>query len=146
MSPLFSQPAFQLYAIASAVLVLGFYALAFLTGAVRDKHKAVVNAEDVRVYAGAEVVPVEHPAVQRVKRAHLNLIENAVPFFVIGLLYAFTGPPALLALALYFTFVAVRILHAIFYLTARQPSRAASFFLGVLVNGAMLVQVLRAVL
>lgn len=140
------QPAFQLYAICSAVLVVALYVLAFLTGKIRDRRKAVVNPEDVRVYVGAAVVEIEHPDVQRVKRAHLNLIENAVPFFVIGLLYALTGPNMMMARALFLTFVGVRLLHAFFYLSGRQPSRAATFGIGALVNLIMVAQVVRAVL
>jgi hypothetical protein len=44
---------------------------------VRTNARAVVNPEDVRVYADASVVEVEHPDVQRVKRAHLNLLEKS---------------------------------------------------------------------
>src|SRR6185436_18500916 len=108
-------------------------------GKTRDARKAVVNPEDVQVYRGAAVVDVEHPDVQRVKRAHLNLVENAVPFFVIGFLYVMTDPDMLLA------FVASRFLHTLFYLTGRQPFRAACFAAGLLLNSVMLVQVVRAV-
>ena len=146
MSPLFSQPAFQLYVAASAILAVTLFGLALWTGVTRSEKKRVVNPEDVKVYAGASLAEVDHPDVQRVKRAHLNLIENAVPFFVIGLLYSLTDPSLLLVRILFFSFVAVRLLHAFFYLTARQPLRGASFMLGVLVNFVMLVQVVRAVL
>jgi uncharacterized MAPEG superfamily protein len=135
--------AFQLYVFASAVLVVTLYVLAFYTGSVRDKRRAVVNPEDVRVYHGASVVDVEHPDVQRVKRAHQNLLENAVPFFVLGLLYASTDPNLWMARALFAVFVGVRLLHVAFYLGARQPWRAASFGIGAVVNMIMLVQVVR---
>jgi len=146
MNALFSQPAFQLYVISSAVLTVILYALAAMTGKTRERRRAVVNAEDVKVYNGAAVVEVEHPDVQRIKRAHLNGIENAVPFFVIGLLYALTNPNLILVRGLFVTFVGVRLLHAVFYLTARQPYRAASFAVGMLINLVMVVQVLRAAL
>jgi uncharacterized MAPEG superfamily protein len=124
-------PAFEAYAVACFALVALFYFLAFRTGAVRTRAKAVVNAEDVRVYSGASVVEVEHPDVQRVKRAHLNLLENSVPFFVVGLLFAIAGPSLLLASILYGLFVASRVLHAAVYLSGRQPVRSAAWFLGV---------------
>jgi uncharacterized MAPEG superfamily protein len=144
MTTLLHDQAFQLYAFSCAILIAVLYALAFFTGKVRDRSRAVVNAEDAPLYHGAAVVEFEHPDVQRVKRAHLNLIENAVPFFVIGLLYALTGPSVLTARVLFFSFVAARLLHVFCYLTARQPWRAASWMFGVLVTLVMLVQVVRA--
>jgi prostaglandin-E synthase 1 len=143
MNLLHDNPALRLYALACSGLVLLLFWLAFHTGNVRTKRRAVVNAEDVRVYRDADVTEVEHPDVQRVKRAHLNLIENAVPFFIVGLLFALTHPPTWLAGALYFAFVLLRLLHVVFYLTARQPFRAATFGLGVFVIGGMLLLVVR---
>jgi uncharacterized MAPEG superfamily protein len=138
------QPALQLYAIASAILVALLYGLATVTGTVRSRRQRVVNREDVGVYKGASVVEVEHPDVQRVKRAHLNLIENAVPFFVLGLLYALTRPGATIAGALFFTFVGSRLLHAVFYVTERQPLRTAMYLIGLIVNLVLLALVVWA--
>jgi glutathione S-transferase len=143
--PLLHEPAFQAYATSSALLVLMLYTLAMLTGRARGLAKAVVNREDVRVYDGASVVAVEDPAVQRVKRAHLNLIENAVPFFVLGLLYALSDPGSVAATALFGSFVLVRVLHAVFYLGERQPWRAVSWMAGGVINLVMLVQIVRAI-
>ena len=146
MNAFYAHPAFQLYAACSAVLVVGLYVLAVFTGYTRDGRKMVLNPEDVLLYAGARVVDHEHADVQRVKRAHLNLIESALPFFAIGLLYALTDPSLAMARALFFTFVGVRLLHAVFYVRARQPARFVAFALGGLVNLVMVVQVLRATL
>lgn len=137
MSPLLRTPAFEAYALACLALVGLFYLLAFRTGGVRTRAKAVVNPEDVRVYAGAAVVEIEHADVQRVKRAHLNLLENSVPFFVVGLLFALTEPGLLVASTLYGLFVASRVLHAVVYLSGRQPVRSAAWFLGVVAVGVM---------
>ena len=131
MNALLHTPAFDAYVVSSLVLVGLLHFLAYRTGGVRTKARAVVNAEDVRVYAGASVVEVEHPAVQRVKRAHLNLLENSVPFFVVGFLFALTEPRLLAAASLYGLFVASRVLHAVVYLSKRQPLRSAAWFVGV---------------
>jgi uncharacterized MAPEG superfamily protein len=45
---------------------------------------------------------------------------------------------------LFFLFVGIRLFHAIFYLTAKQPFRTMSFAVGALVNLAMVVEVVRA--
>ncbi|HVU00791.1 MAG TPA: MAPEG family protein [Polyangiaceae bacterium] len=123
--------ALEAYAVASLTLVGLFYFLAFRTGGVRTQARAVVNPEDVRVYPGASVVDVERPEVQRVKRAHLNLLENSVPFFVVGFLFALTRPGLLTASTLYGVFVASRVVHAAVYLGGRQPVRSAAWFVGV---------------
>jgi glutathione S-transferase len=137
VSPLLRTPAFEAYALACLALVGLFYFLAFRTGGVRTRAKAVVNPEDVRVYTGASVVEIEHADVQRVKRAHLNLLENSVPFFVVGLLFALTEPGLLVASTLYGLFFASRVLHAVVYLSGRQPVRSVAWFLGVVAVGVM---------
>jgi len=137
--------AFEAYVAACAALVALFYYLAFYTGTVRRRVRAVVNPEDVRVYAGANVVDVEHADVQRVKRAHQNLIENSVPFFVVGLLYALTQPNAVLASVLYGIFVLSRIAHALVYIGRRQPVRSGAWMIGVLDVAVMAGLVSRAV-
>ncbi len=138
-------PLFGLYAACASILILTLYGLGFWTAKIRAQRRAVVNPEDVKVNSGAAVVEVEHPDVQRIKRAHLNALENAVPFFVIGFLYCQTAPGLGVARALFIAFVTVRVLHALFYLNAKQPFRTASFALGAVINLAMAVQVLRAV-
>jgi len=140
------QPVLQLFALCCAVLVVTLYALGFFTAKKRADRKAVINPEDVKVNSGAQIVDAEHPDVQRIKRAHLNALENAVPFFVIGFLYTLTEPSMTMASVLFLTFVGIRLFHAIFYLSAKQPFRTASFAVGAIVNLVMVVQVIRGAL
>lgn len=146
MDALLSQPVFQSYALSVALVVATLYGLAFHTAATRGARKVVVNPEDVSVNNGAAVAEVDHPDVQRIKRAHQNLLENATPFFAIGLLYSLTGPDLLFARVLFGLFVGIRVLHAAVYLTATQPFRTLSFVVGALVNLTMVVQVVRHLL
>ena len=139
-----NQPVLQLFAVCSAVVVLTLYMLGVITARTRNQRKAVINPEDVKVNSGAKVVDEEHADVLRIKRAHLNGLENAVPFFVIGFLYTMTDPSLVLARVLFITFAVVRVLHAVFYLNAKQPFRTAAFGVAALVNVIMLVQVVRA--
>lgn len=144
MSPFAHNPALAAFAVACLVLVGILIALAMRTGSVRARVRAVVNPEDPRVYKGASVVEVEHPEVLRVKRAHLNLLENAVPFFVVGYLFALTQPGVAVASILYGAFVIARLVHAYVYLTARQPVRSAVWMAGVLIVVIMAVAVARS--
>jgi glutathione S-transferase len=145
MTPLLQQPAVVLYAVASSVLIIILYGLGFWTAKIRNDGKKIINAEDVKVNRGAVHVEVEPPAVARIKRAHSNAIENAVPFFVVGFLYTQTVPSTTAAAAFFGSFVLVRLLHALFYLSATQPFRTLSFAVGGFINLAMVVQVLRAI-
>jgi glutathione S-transferase len=138
-----TNPALSLFAISAAVVGLHLLALAFWTATVRVMRKAFVNPEDARLNKGTEV-DVDHPDVQRAKRAHLNALENAVPFFVIGYLFVLTSPSELGAGVYFFTFAAARVLHSIFYLAGRQPFRTMTFAIGALATMGMGVQVLVA--
>jgi uncharacterized MAPEG superfamily protein len=144
MNALLSLPAVQSYVVAVAVIVVTLYGLGFNTAKVRAERKIVVNAEDSDINGGAKLADNDHADVLRIKRAHINLLENAVPFFVVGFLYSLTDPNLLAARVLFGVFVAVRVAHAVFYLTAKQPFRTLSFGIGALVNLAMVEEVLRA--
>lgn len=146
MNALLAEPVFQAYALAVSALVLNLYGLGFFTAKLRADRKIVVNAEDAGINGGASVADNEHPDVLRVKRAHINLLENALPFIGIGFLYTLTDPGLNLARALFAIFVGIRLFHSVFYLTAKQPLRTLSFVVGALINVFMVEEVVRAVL
>jgi len=76
-------------------------------------------------------------------RCHLNDLENVVPFVLIGLLYALTGPELSTALLHFRLFAGSRVVHTVAYLGALpQPSRALSWMLGMLVTFSMAYRVL----
>ncbi|MCA9297982.1 MAG: MAPEG family protein [Phycisphaerales bacterium] len=138
-------PAFKVYALTSAIIVLQLLVLAGWTGAIRTMRKTFVNPEDAKLNKG-EQVDVDHPDVQRVKRAHQNLLENAVPFFAIGLCFALTKPSVTSAQAYLWTFVGARVLHSVFYLWGKQPFRTLTFAVGVASTIGMAYHVIRAVM
>jgi glutathione S-transferase len=145
MSLLTETPGLAAYAIASTTIALQLVALALWTGRVRVQKNRWVNPEDAKAAKG-EQVDEEDDDVARVKRAHVNLLENAVPFFVVGALFVATAPSRTASIAYFGTFVGARILHSIFYLWGRQPFRTLSFGVGVLAIAGMAVHVLRAAL
>ena len=59
---------------------------------------------------------MDDPDVERVRRAHLNDLENIVPFLLLCPLYLTTGPSVCLAATLIRGFAAGRILHTVGYL------------------------------
>lgn len=143
MHAFLDNPALALFALTGSILAIHLLLIAFYTGGVRVKHKAWVNPEDAVLNKG-EKVDVDHPDVQRVKRAHQNAIENFVPFLAVGLFFALTNPSVTAAKAYFFTFLAMRVLHSIFYLWGRQPFRTMTFAVGALAMIGMGVQVIMA--
>ena len=59
---------------------------------------------------------LDDPDVERVRRAHLNDLENVVPFLLLTPLYLSTGPAPWLAANLIRGFAAARIVHTVGYL------------------------------
>ncbi|XP_055136497.1 microsomal glutathione S-transferase 1 isoform X7 [Symphalangus syndactylus] len=83
--------------------------------------------------------------VERVRRAHLNDLENIVPFLGIGLLYSLSGPDPSAAILHFRLFVGARIYHTIAYLTPLpQPNRALGFFVGYGVTLSMAYRLLKS--
>ncbi|XP_005866833.1 microsomal glutathione S-transferase 1 [Myotis yumanensis] len=82
--------------------------------------------------------------VERVRRAHLNDLENIVPFLGIGLLYSLSGPDLSTAVLHFRLFVGARIYHTISYLLPLpQPNRALAFFVGYGVTLSMAYRLLK---
>jgi len=143
-----ADPEFQLYAICSCVLTLLMLALGFMSAARRAKHKGYMNPEDVKVSFGEArlVEGGDHPDVQRVQRAHRNLLESLPMFLALGLIYVLADAPSLGAKVLFISFTTARVLHAIVYINALQPWRTIMFAVGTLSLVAMVVLILRTVL
>lgn len=131
----------SVYALAASFVTLHLVFMSGLTGAVRARTKSFPNPEDNRGEA-----TLDHPDVLRVKRAHQNLLENAIFFYPIGALYVATGPSTTAAIAYFGTFVAARAIHTIVYLRGMQPWRTMAYGVGVLAVLGMMFHVVRAAL
>ncbi|XP_073944436.1 microsomal glutathione S-transferase-like [Choristoneura fumiferana] len=133
-------PAVRSYIVYSAVLGLKMLAVATLTSLTRGKRKAFANPEDAKAFQGKVTVDAE---VERVRRAHLNDLENIPAFWLLGALYLTTSPAAAWATLLFRAFAAGRILHTIVYAVVPipQPARALAYFVPYLINAYMGVQV-----
>nr|XP_054770526.1 microsomal glutathione S-transferase 1-like [Lytechinus pictus] len=127
---------------ASAVM-LKMVVLSPMTGYVRVTRKVFANQEDMVGLKDKKPI-FDHPIVERIRRCHLNDLENIVPFFGLGLLYAMSsGAPLTRIVWHYRIFVISRFLHSFAYLFAvPQPTRAFSFAAGLAVNISMGVQIL----
>ncbi|XP_056280800.1 microsomal glutathione S-transferase 1-like [Pseudoliparis swirei] len=145
MPKLMEEEVFKAFATYATIVILKMLLMAPMTAYFRFTRGAFANEEDV-ARKSAEVRKKQfrtHPDVERVRRCHLNDLENVVPFVLIGLLYALTGPELSTALLHFRLFAGSRVVHTVAYLGALpQPSRALSWMLGMLVTFSMAYRVL----
>ncbi|XP_070151218.1 microsomal glutathione S-transferase 1 [Polyergus mexicanus] len=120
----------QVFGFWGSILVLKMLAMLPLTGRQRFRKKIFLNEEDTTFLHGGKV-SYNDPDVERVRRAHLNDLENILPWFVITYLWLGTGPSPWLAKMLIQTFVLARIFYTISYVIMKQqPTRVIIFFVG----------------
>merc|ERR1712107_842225 len=110
------QELFEAFGFYAAVVLVKMLFMAFLTARQRFGTGTFISSEDIvgKEKKGFTTAPNEN--VERVRRAHLNDIENIAPFFCLGLLYIFTSPALATALLVFRIFAACRIAHSIVYL------------------------------
>lgn len=101
------------------------------------------NPEDTGFAGKKAKVTFDDPDVERVRRAHLNDLENITPWFIITYLWLSTAPAPWLAKILIRVFVISRIGHTLSYaVIPQQPARAIAFFVGYGITGYQAVATL----
>uniref|UniRef100_A0A240PLH5 Microsomal glutathione S-transferase 1 n=1 Tax=Anopheles atroparvus TaxID=41427 RepID=A0A240PLH5_ANOAO len=112
-----------------AVLTAKMLLMSPLTSLTRVRKMAFANPEDSGAVSRKLKPKLDDPDVERVRRAHLNDLENILPFFVIGFLYLLTNPAPSLAVNLFRLVAASRIVHTLVYavVVIPQPARFLAF-------------------
>ena len=129
----FQNPLFATYAIAATLMILKAVSMSWLTvvrmmqvkGGFRspeDLRKTALNPEP----NPGQLEPDER--VERMRRIHLNDLENLPFFLVAGFLYVLTEPSLLLARVLLYGYVASRLLHFAAYASARTHDTRATLW------------------
>lgn len=142
MTSILDQPAVQSYIVYSGILALKVLGVTFLTSKARYTKKVFANPEDAKAVQGK--VKLDDPDVERVRRAHLNDLENIPAFWLLGALFLTTSPEVAWATLLFRIYTAGRILHTFVYAVhpLPQPARGIAFgvpFLIKLYMGAKVV-------
>ncbi len=136
-------PAFPIYAICCAVLVIKMMAVGHYTGIARYLKRSFVNPEDSEAFLDGEgCTPQEHPDVERTLRIHRNDIENILPFFLVGWIYLQVDSSVHMAQNLFVTFTLTRVAFTIAYLKGYQPWRSLLFIAGEVCTLIMVVEIL----
>ncbi|NWJ10393.1 MGST1 transferase, partial [Crypturellus undulatus] len=146
LTQLIDNEVFRAYATYATIVLLKMMLMSSITAYFRIRRKAFANPEDIPPGKGenAKKYLRTDTDVERVRRNHLNDLENIVPFFGIGLLYALSGPELSTALLHFRIFAGARILHTIAYLTPLpQPGRGLSWAVGYVVTISMAYKVLK---
>lgn len=140
MNPLsLHDPLFATYVIAATLMILKAASMSWLTVVRMMQVKGGFRApEDIRA---TPLNPTPDPKqletderVERIRRIHLNDLENLPFFLVAGFLYVLTQPSLLLARVLLYGYVVSRLLHFAAYVSARtHDTRAALWTVGSLI-------------
>lgn len=140
-------PVFKAYLFYCSVLIIKMLLMAPLTARLRFAKKIFISPEDTKILKGAKS-GVNDPDIERVRRAHLNDLENIPVFFVASYLYIMTNPAPVLAITLMRLFTIARIIHTIVYavVVLPQPTRAIVFTGGHVITAYMAVNALLAFL
>ena len=145
-------PLFATYAVAATLMILKAVSMSWLTVVrMMSAQGGFRSPEDLRK---TPLNPTPDPKqlepderVERIRRIHLNDLENLPFFLVAGLLYVLTQPSLWLAQLLLYGYVVSRLLHFAAYLTARSHDlRAALWTVGSLILIFMAARTLLAAL
>uniref|UniRef100_A0A2C9MDF3 Microsomal glutathione S-transferase 1 n=1 Tax=Glossina brevipalpis TaxID=37001 RepID=A0A2C9MDF3_9MUSC len=133
---------FKSYLFWSAILVLKMMAMSVLTAVQRFSTHTFANPEDC--LTRKDKVKYDEAKVERVRRAHLNDLENILPFLIIGFLYVLTDPSKFLANNLFRAAAFGRVIHTLVYaiVVIPQPARVLSFAVAYLPTAYMAFHVL----
>jgi glutathione S-transferase len=145
-------PVFATYAIAAALMILKAVSMSWLTVVRMIQEKGGFRSpEDLR---RTPLNPNPDPRQlernergDRIRRIHMNDLENLPFFLAAGFLYVLTGPSLLMARVLLFGYVVSRLAHFAAYLSARtHDTRATLWTVGSLIIVFMTCRVLLAAL
>lgn len=131
---LLAQPAVRVFAFWYLLLVVKMLMLIFRTSTARMKTSTFSTPEDyAAIGASAPDGPlVPDQGIERLRRALQNDLENILPFFGVGLIYALSEPSLGMARFLFAGFAISRIVHTVVYLRGLQPHRSIAFMSGML--------------
>lgn len=134
-------PVFCGYVTYGGVLVLKMMIMAPLTGRQRMKHGVPPSPEDHAMLKGKTILQ-SHEDVDRVRRAHLNDLENIPIFFIASFAYMLTDPDPQTALNLFRIYTAARCAHTFVYAihVVPQPARGIAWAIGFGITGYMAVK------
>ncbi len=126
-------PVFATYVVAATIMILKAASMSWLTVArmlkVNGGFRSPEDAKPTLMNPKPDPKQLEpNDYVDRIRRIHLNDLEN-VPFFVAaGFVFLWTDPSLLVARVVFFGYVVTRLLHFVAYFTARTHDLRATLW------------------
>ncbi|XP_072017640.1 microsomal glutathione S-transferase 1-like [Amphiura filiformis] len=136
---------FRVYLAYAGLVAFKMLILSPLISTTRVSKRIYENPEDSELNSPEPNKYVrKDPWIERMRRCHLNDLENIVPFLIVGLLYVLTGPSVDAATWHFRIFVVSRCIHTIAYLLPLpQPTRFLMMYVGWFTTASMAVQCLK---
>ncbi len=145
LESLISQPAIKAWAIASIVIALKTFGVAFYTSSIRMRKHVYSSPEDFALQKQEPKTGLDDD-VERARRIHQNDLENGLPFVLVGFVYALTDPSTLGIWLCYGGFTVSRILHTVSYAKGLMPHRTLAYMGGVMTTLWMAISSLVSIL
>lgn len=137
--------AFEAFGLVVVALFFKLFATTAVQGVVRLRHRAFVRPEDAAFFGrGATPLEREHVLVERAQNVLRNDGENVPIFLALLLAFAHVDGRAMHVLAYGLAFVATRVVHTLAYLRPTQPLRNRAYVAGLVVDLALVVQLVIA--
>lgn len=126
-------PVFATYVVAASLMILKAVSMSWLTVVrmmqVKGGFRSPEDLRKTRLNPEPDPKQLERDErVERIRRIHLNDLENLPFFLAAGFLYVLTQPSLLLARVLLYGYVVSRLLHFAAYATARTHDTRATFW------------------
>ncbi|KAG4080179.1 hypothetical protein HA402_008250 [Bradysia odoriphaga] len=134
----YENPVLRNFCFWSAIMLMKMILMSILTGFQRYRTKTFANPED----SGKNNECSVNDKVERVRRAHLNDMENILPLVLISFIYMLSDPIPAVAINIFRVVTAARIWHTIVYaiIVIPQPARAIGFFIPYIAMFYMAIQ------
>ncbi len=126
---LLAVPAVRAWALASILVALKTLGSGIYTSRIRMQKGIFISPEDYAVM-GLETKTGLDSEIERARRMHQNDLEAALPFALIGLVYALTGPSSLGTWLCFAGFPLARIAHGVTYARGLMPHRTVAWSIG----------------
>lgn len=126
-------PLFATYAIAAAIMIIKAASMSWLTVArmmqVKGGFRSPEDIKKTPLNPDPDPKQLEpNERVERIRRIHMNDLEN-IPFFLVaGFLFVLTDPSLLLARVLLYGYVVTRLLHFAAYFTGQTHDLRATLW------------------
>ncbi|KAL3288826.1 hypothetical protein HHI36_003274 [Cryptolaemus montrouzieri] len=128
---------FRSYSFYCSILVIKMMFMSSFTGFKRITFKSFISPEDAAFHGTKVSTPTEN--VERVRRAHLNDVENIPLFFVTAFAFCLTNPSLSWANFLFKAYTIARIVHTVVYaiIPIPQPARLICWLISYNITGFM---------